>query len=224
MAPRAQSASSPLLNRPTSGRLETGIRFGMAKNRGWTKILRSRHRGDKPNTSGLAAVDAFNRAMMLGATGDSDAAIRSYHEALQSANADLAPKIVFNIAVLRGQDLSAAASAYRAAIDTGHQDVAPKAAFNLACLLEQAGDLAGATHALRQAIKFGHKDVTANAKLKLEQVDPNAAVAITAKRGADRTPLATHRSIPRRRSQGHGLVQLSPPKRPASARRPPGHG
>jgi len=195
----------------------------MRQSRTWIRIPGSRHAVDYVQESDRAATDAFNRGVILAATGDPDTALKAYHEALRHAGPELAPKVAFNIAILKAHDLSAAASAYRAAIATGHEDVAPKAAFNLACLLEQHGDIEGAKRALQQAIDFEHKDVTPKAALKLEQFRRKER-AVTA------SPASGRRSEPsldwhcaRRRAQGHARCWPSAKKRRSRTRRSPGH-
>ena len=155
------------------------------------------------------AIDAFNRGVLLAAAGDPDGAVRAYQQAVRSADADLAPKAVFNIAVLRSNDLTAAASAYRAAVDSGHEDVAPKAAFNLGCLLERHGDIAGAKEIWRTAIESGHEDVVPKAALKLEHLI--------------RSERRTKSRRPRRRTRGHGRAWPALSKRRSRMRGSPGH-
>jgi tetratricopeptide (TPR) repeat protein len=152
-----------------------------------------------------AAIEDFNRGVMLDAVGDTDGAVDAYRRAVRSAPADLAAKAAFNIAVLRTPDVVAAADAYRVAIASGHEDVAPKSAFNLGLLLEQHGDLVGAEDAFRRAIAFGHEQVTPNASDRLARLAALARLA-----GALGTLPATRRLQRRRPRRRRGLAASWP--------------
>jgi tetratricopeptide (TPR) repeat protein len=131
--------------------------------------------GRSPRAAG-AALDAFNRGVVLGAMGERDAAATAYETSIAVDDRDIAARAAFNLAALWSDDPEAATSAYLAAIATDHPDVAPKAAFNLGSLLAARGDLAGATGMLRRAVRSGHEDVSARAALKLEILRAEALI------------------------------------------------
>jgi hypothetical protein len=100
--------------------------------------------------------------------GQRDAAA-AYQLAIDSGDADMAPKAALNLGMLRaGQgDPAGAGAAFQLAIDSGHADMAPKAALNLGLLRAEHGDPAGAAAAFQLAIDSGHADVAALAREEL---------------------------------------------------------
>ena len=192
----------------------------MSRSGSWRRLGFFRRQDASTAQSERAAIEDFNRGVMLAAVGDTEGAVDAYQRAVRSASADLAAKATFNIAVLRAPDLLAAAAAYRVAIASDHEDVAPKAAFNLGLLFEQYGDLIGAEDAFRRAVGFGHEEVTPKASLKLERL---AAVARVA--GALSSLRASGRLQHRRprRHRGYAAGWPATPNRSSRIRRARGH-
>ncbi len=175
--------------------------------------------GPSPRATG-AALDAFNRGVVLGAMGERDAAVTAYETSIAVGDRDIGARAAFNLAALWSDNPEAATSAYLSAIATEHPDVAPKAAFNLGSLLAARGDLAGATGMLRRAVRSGHEDVSARAALKLETLRAEALLdrwtpsrpsarpnRVNAARGSaalrHRSRAVQGRSRPRRRGASH---------------------
>jgi tetratricopeptide (TPR) repeat protein len=145
----------------------------------------------------VRALEAFNRGVRLGATGDRHGAISAYQASIAIGDDGAAALAAFNLAALWSDDLKAMTSAYLAAIDTEHPDVAPKAAYNLGSVLAADGDLDAATMMLQRALRYGHDDVSARAALKLENLRAEAFIHRLAARRSVTVPTARPRIAPR---------------------------
>ncbi len=130
--------------------------------RAWTIASRS-------DDSQIAAMAAFNLAMLLKALGRPEEAEGAYRVAIHTAHPDLAPRAAVDLGVLlrENQRPEEANAAFRVAIDSEHSDMAARAAFNLGNLARIRELPDEAEPAYRLAAHSGHPDLAPRAAVAL---------------------------------------------------------
>jgi tetratricopeptide (TPR) repeat protein len=114
--------------------------------------------GSRPGRAAPAHAADLELGVSLEDAGDIQGALDAYRRAVDSGDADVAPRASVRLGdVLASQDPKAAEAAYRGAIDSGHPDAAASAAASLGILFEEQGDVAGAKLASGRAVDSGQR-------------------------------------------------------------------
>lgn len=119
--------------------------------------------------SQIAAMAAFNLAILLTRLGHLEEAEEAYSLAIHTEHPDLAPRAAVDLGVLlrEQQRPEEASAAFRVAIDSGHSDMAARAAFNLGRLATMRELPDEAEPAYRLAVGSGHPDLAPKAAVAL---------------------------------------------------------
>jgi tetratricopeptide (TPR) repeat protein len=111
----------------------------------------------------------FNLGLLLEGQGDVEGANNAYQRAIDSEDAEAAPRATNNLGLLKQRqgDLEGAKNLYQKAIDSGNSEAAARAVGNLGLLLADHGDVQGAKDVYQKAIDSGTTDQAARATLNL---------------------------------------------------------